>query len=111
MAVNPVGGRPERLRIHPAADLLLSVVVLTTTGVAAFVGSFVLNALKLLALYGPGVVALDVFGVAVLLLLLALTARGARRLGYRIVPYAALVAAPLVPLVFWLTSDVPVIGR
>ncbi|MFD4654807.1 hypothetical protein ACFWP2_04170 [Kitasatospora sp. NPDC058444] len=104
-------GRPERPRIHWAPDLLLSVVVVVTTVVAAFVGSFVLNALKLLALYGSGVAALDVFGVAVLLLLLGLTAWGARRLGYRIVPYSALAAASLVPLVFWLTHDVPVIGR
>lgn len=104
-------GRPGRPRIHWAPDLLLSAVVVVTTGAAAFAGSFVLNALKLLALYSSGVVALDVFGVAVLFLLLGLTARGARRLGYRIVPYAALAAAPLVVWVFWLHHDVPVIGR
>ncbi|MFB7126973.1 hypothetical protein DR950_21845 [Kitasatospora xanthocidica] len=104
-------GAPGRPPVHWAPDLVLAAVVVAGAVAAASVGSFVLNWLKLLALYGPGVEALDVFGVVVMLVLLALTGRGTRRLGYRITPYAALAAAPLMPLVFWLTSDVPVIGR
>ncbi|MEU3559057.1 hypothetical protein [Kitasatospora sp. NPDC006786] len=98
-------------RIHWAADLVLAAVVLAVTAVAVFLGSLVLNVLKLLALYGPGTVALDVFGVVVLLVLLTLTFRGTRRLGYRITPYAAVAAAPLGVLVGWLASGIPVIGR
>ncbi|MFE6051970.1 hypothetical protein ACFQ6N_14520 [Kitasatospora sp. NPDC056446] len=111
MTVNRPQAAPEPRRIHWAADLVLAAVMLAATAVVAFLGTIVLNVLKFLALHHPLTVLLDVFGVAVMLVLLTLTFRSTRRGGYRVTPYATVAALPLVLLVGWTASGIPVIGR